>query len=285
MRKLLVLALVVMLAVSFTQVAAAKKEISLWFLRLFLSPRLSAILLLPLITLYFFFIGPAPSCHRAWITISLFLVSPIFSWRTYSLHILAFSLISALLINPLIITRLGFQLSYLITLSILLFYPLFEILLTPLLPPRPFQSLLKMSPLHQHGYILSSLTRMALSLNGAVHLLALPALLFLFGKFPLLSLVYNLFFPFCVGISLILLIVALGLSPLPLLSSGIHLINSAYTSTLTTIASHPPLFFHFFLRVDHIPIAALISYFTLLFWVGISLKENFAADKLTESPF
>ena len=256
-----------------------------WFLRLFLSPRFSALVLLPLITLYFFFIGPAPSCFRAWITISLFLLSNIFSWRTSSLNLLGLSLTLALFINPLVITHLGFQLSYLITLAILLFYPLFDILLSSLLPPRPFQSLLKMSRLHQHGYILSALARSALSLNGAIHLLALPSLLFLFGKFPILSLLYNLFFPFCVAISLFLLIFSLILSPFPYVSAGIHFVNSTYTSWILPLTSHPPTFFQFFLRVDTIPLCGLIVYLTLCFWMGLSLKQHFAAEELTESPF
>ena len=254
-------------------------------LRLFLTPRNSALLLLPLITLYFFFIGPAPSCFRAWMTISLFLLSHIFSWRTSSLNLLGVSLITALLIDPLTISHLGFQLSYLITLSILLFYPLFEILFSPLLPPRPFQSLLKMRPLHQHGYLLSALIRSAIALNCAVHLLALPTLLFLFGKFPLLSLLYNLFFPFWVGISLFFLLLALILSPVSFLSAGIHFVNSTYTSWILSLTSHPPIFFHFFLRLNTFPLWILMTYLTLSFWGGLLLKEHFAAEKLTESPF
>ena len=255
------------------------------FLRLFLTPRNSALLLLPLITLYFFFIGPAPSCFRAWMTISLFLLSHIFSWRTSSLNLLGVSLTLALLFDPLIISHLGFQLSYLITLAILLFYPLFEILFSPLLPPRTFPNLLKMSPLHQHGYLLSALIRSALSLNVAVHLLALPTLLFLFGKFPLLSILYNLFFPFWVGISLFLLLFAMILSPLPFLSAGLHFVNSNYTSRILSLTAHPPTFFQFFLRIDALPLWALITYLTLCFWGGLLLKEHFAAEQLTESLF
>ena len=56
-----------------------------------------------------------------------------------------------------------------------------------------------MTPLHQTGHLFSSLLRKALALNIAVHFVTLPVLLFIFLKFPWLSLLYNLFFPFLGG--------------------------------------------------------------------------------------
>lgn len=256
-----------------------------WTLSLFLSPRQNALCLLPLITLYFFFIGPTPSCFRAWMTISLFLLASIFSWRASGLNLLGTSLIASLLINPLSLTTLGFQLSYLITLAILLFYPLLETLLSSLLPPRTLRSLLTMPRLDQHGYIFSALIRSALAINGAVHLFALPVLLFYFGKFPLLSLLYNLFLPFLVGLSLFMLLTAFILSPLPSVSPLIHLINTCFTSWILKLTAHPPTFFQYFLRAPPLPPWVILLYLTLSFWVGIELKDRFAAEKLTESPF
>ena len=245
-------------------------------------PRMTTFLLLPLITLYFFFIGEAPSCQRAWIAISCFLTGRLFVWRASGLNILGVGLIIALLLDPLVILKLGFQLSFLLTLAILLFTSPCEALISSLLPPRKLSALQGMKRIHQAGYLMSATLRKTLALNTSVHLFAIPATLSIFGKFPFLSLLYNLFIPSWVGISLVLLILGLLLTPISPLFSLFHLANSSFTAALLRLISHPPLSLHFFLKAPQLPLWAVIFFFTLLFWTGLLAT---ARSKLTESLF
>jgi competence protein ComEC len=239
-----------------------------FFLRLFLPYKVAAGVLLVLLSVYFFFIGNAPSVQRAWIAIFLFLIGQLCDLRTSGLNALGLGLIVEILIDPLLITHVGFQLSFLATLAILMLYPVLNGLLGRHLRIRPLSTLVRMNRLHQHGYILSSLIRQALALNLSVHLVAIPAVLFLFHKFPLLSLVYNLFFPVGVSLSLLLLLLAIPLTLLmPPLGELIHGLNNAFTSWLLTLTSHPPAFLDFAIRTPSFPLALLLGYIAILFFL------------------
>ena len=175
-----------------------------FILGLFLPRKTTTILLLIVLSAYFFFVGNAPSVQRAWIGIFIFLIGSLFDLRSNALNSLGCALCIEILIDPYCVTHLGFQLSFLATLAILLLYAPCEKLLSLLLPKRPLSLLAVMTPLHQTGHLFSSMIRKALALNIAVHLVTLPVLLFVFLKFPWLSLLYNLFFPFWVGLSIFL---------------------------------------------------------------------------------
>lgn len=248
--------------------------------RLFMRPKRAAWALLFLLTGYFFFIGNAPSVLRAWIAISLFLIGYLCELRTSALNALGAGLIIEILIDPLLICHIGFQLSFLCTVAILLLYPLTHSLFSLLLPMRPLSMVAKMGLADQHGYLAASLIRESLALNFAVHAAALPVVLFLFQKFSTLGLIYNLFFPFWVSISLFLLLTSLIFTALiPPLGACLHYCNSIYTGALLNLTSHPPAVLEFYIRVKQFPFTLLVLLLSFLFFASIlidhRIKTNF----------
>jgi competence protein ComEC len=166
--------------------------------------------------------------------------------------------------------QLSFQLTFLCTLSILLFYPIVHTWAAWLLPERSYPEVKSMRLLDKHGFLLSALLRQALALNFAVHLMSLPVLLHLFHKFPLLSIAYNLFFPVCVCLSMLLLFSALLLAPLiPPLSHAIHILNNAWTSAILNLTTNSPAFLDFSIRSKAISFSFVICFLAISFFLGI----------------
>jgi competence protein ComEC len=256
-----------------------------WFLnfilRLFFSCRISAVLLLMTLTLYYFFLGNAPSIQRAYIAIALICFGQIFVMRISGLNALGAGLIVELLFSPIVVTQLSFQLTFLCTLAILLFYPLMHRMVSVLLPERSYRDAVRMSFLDRHGYLLSALLRRALALNLAVHLISLPIVLFLFYKFPLLSIAYNLFFPACVSLSLLMLFAALLFAPwLPIFSHAINVVNNAWTSMIMTLTSHPPAFLDFSIRTKSLSFPFILCFLSVSFFLGVIFYEKERNAKL-----
>jgi len=238
-----------------------------FILRLIFPLKPSAAILFILLTAYFIFIGNSPSVQRAWITLSIFLVGYLFNLRSTALNAMGVALMIELLVEPLSITHIGFQLSFTATLALLLFYPPFDQLLKKIFPKRPLKVIATMSSIDQHGYLLSAFLRKSLALNFAVHFLTLPILLFLFHKFPLLSLLYNLFVPSLVGFSLLLLLLSI---PFPFL----HALNNGYTSLLLDLIAHPPALFNYFFYFHSISFPFLIILLCGLFITGVLLQSK-----------
>ncbi|MES2344820.1 MAG: ComEC/Rec2 family competence protein [Chlamydiota bacterium] len=246
-----------------------------FFFKWFLSPKNAAILLLCVLSAYFLFIGNAPSVLRAWIAISLFLISQIFRLQISGLNALGVALSAEILCDPLLATSMGFQLSFLATLAILLIYPLMNKLTYHLLPRRPLETVTMMNKLHQHLYLVGAALRHCLSLNIAVHLTTIPVILFLFHKFPLLSLGYNLFFPLGASIALLLLVTSLLFNLIfPPLGHLLHKLNSTFTATLLKSTEHPPSLLNFTLHLPAFPLIILIAFLTLLFYIGIYAESR-----------
>lgn len=91
------------------------------FLTTFVSRRIASLLTILVLTLYLWFVGLSPSLVRAVIMGSLTLFAVIFGKRNWSLLSLFLAVSTMLLLHPLWITDLGFQLSVLATLGIILF--------------------------------------------------------------------------------------------------------------------------------------------------------------------
>jgi competence protein ComEC len=248
--------------------------------RLFLPFRASTAMLIISLSFYYFFLGNAPSIQRAYIAISLVALGQLFSLRTSGLNALGAGLIIELLCHPLVVTQLSFQLTFLCTLAILLFYPVAHRAIACLLPVRTYAQAASMSLLDQHGYVLSAFFRKALALNFAVHLITLPVLLHMFHKFPLLSIAYNLFFPACVSISMLLLFVALFFAPwLPFLSHLVHALNNAWTASIMTLTSNPPAFLDFSIRAT-VSFSFVLCFLTASFFIGVIFYEKERIAKL-----
>ena len=147
-------------------------------------------------------------------------------------------------------------------------------MLQSLLPKRSRSEVKILNTLSRHAYLLSSFLRQALSLTLAVNLLLLPLLLYHFHQFPLLSLLYNLFFPFFVGVSLSLLLLALVFQLLfPPLSHLLYSLTGSITSLLLDLASYPPLALDYSLRVPDFP-----SWLIPLFLLGLLLSYPYLSN-------
>lgn len=87
----------------------------------FVSRRIASLLTLLILALYLWFVGPSPSLVRAVIMGSLAMFAVLFGRRNLSLLSLILAVTSMLVLNPSWITDMGFQLSVLATLGIILF--------------------------------------------------------------------------------------------------------------------------------------------------------------------
>lgn len=168
----------------------------------FLAPSSTNIYLLILLTVYFIFLGPTPSISRAYIAAFLVLLAPLVHQKPNPINALGFALCIALIANPHIALNVGFQLSFAATLGILaLTKTLLKWINRALPPPSPFEQKRSHFPLF---FKLGKPIRPLIALNLSVHLATLPIILSSFHTFPLASLIYNLFFPFLITLSLAL---------------------------------------------------------------------------------
>ena len=189
------------------------------FLHLFMSKRRTCYLLLLIVSLYFLFIGETPSLNRAWLAALIYLVGYLIKEPVSGLNSLGVALIISLILDPFVLTEIGFQLSYLATFGILGIYPSLELWLRKFFPKRVVFRL---------DFLLSSFCRNTIALTMAVNLSTIPLLLYHFHYFPYLSLFFNLFFPMTITICMIALI----LSPLPLIGAPILHLAEYYTNPL-----------------------------------------------------
>src|ERR1700722_20309854 len=89
-----------------------------------------------------------------------------------------------------------------------------------------------------------------------------------------MSLLYNLFFPFLVSISMLLLLLGMGISLfLPPLGSAIHLLNSHYTHFVLNLTFNMPPAVDAVWHLDHVSEVFIVSYLCCLIWGGIVLKD------------
>lgn len=253
-----------LLAVSGFHFGVLTAFLSLFFSLIFPKKAVIYSLLLAL-TGYFIFLGNSPSVERAWISLCLPLAGRLFGLRISGLNALGVSLLVALIKKPLIIQHMGFQMSFLCTLALLLAYHPIEKLLGTFLKTRSLKEVLQMNTLNCYGYIAVSLLRRSLALNLAVHLMTIIPLLLLFHRFPLMSFAYNLFFPLWVSLSMVLLCLGLMTSWIPALSHLFHALNQYWTGFALEISASPPAFLDFVIRTDQITILGVVVSLILSF--------------------
>jgi competence protein ComEC len=181
-------------------------------LRRLLPYKLAAILLLLLLTLYFLLVGGAPSILRAYIMASIGLGALLINRQAAPLNSLGVALIAVLLIDPFACKNIGFQFSFLCTAAILILYQPVEKTLRSVLPSYSFSLASWRERLDFCGGKVINGFRKALALTLAVNAVALPLTLLIFHKFPLMSLVYNLFFPALTSLAMLLFFIAVGIS-------------------------------------------------------------------------
>ncbi|MBA3817145.1 MAG: ComEC/Rec2 family competence protein [Parachlamydiaceae bacterium] len=244
-----------------------------FLLQLIFPHKISAFLLITLLSAYFLFLGPSPSVIRAWVSITVALMGTVLSKRSNGLNSLGVSLIVMTLIDPFALQNIGFQFSFAVTTAILVWFAPCEKMCQRFFAKRTLSELAEMGGFSQHGYCLLYFLRQALALAIAVNLVAFPMTLFHFHKFPLMSLIYNLFFPFLMSLSMLLLATGLFVSTIfPWLSDQIHAMNEYFTQFLLSFAFNLPKSFDVAFRMDEIHKEGLAIYLMLILALGLFLK-------------
>ena len=244
-------------------------------LRFILPPRPVATILMALLSTYFLFIGCSPSILRAWVAIQIVLIGQLIGRTPVALNTLGLALCVVLVMDPLLSQHIGFQFSFLATAAILFFSEPLNQLLQRLLPSRRLSLMVEMNRKSQHAYILLSGARQALALLIAVHLVVLPLVLFLFHRFPVSSLLYNLFYPLLVSGSMFLLMIAfIADLAIPLVGTWIHQLNSAYTAFILGLVTEMPLNLDVMIRANWIPASSIVLYLAFLLKKGVSLNQK-----------
>lgn len=248
-----------------------------FFLSLFVTRKVGAAILIILMTAYFVFLGEAPSVIRSWIAIVIGLGALFVERQSVALNSLGIGLIAVVLLEPLSMREIGFQFSFGVTASILLWYSPCERLLHKLFAKRNLSQVVLMDHWDQHGYCFLHWLKQALALGIAVNLVALPLTLYHFHKFPLMGLVYNLFFPAMVSVSMLLLILGFACALLfPEAANLVHSINETYTGTLLNLTAYFPKSFDAATwRIAEVESSWLFAYLCVVFVTGAVLKDRY----------
>lgn len=241
-------------------------------LQLFFERKWSSALLILLLSSYFLFLGTAPSILRAWSSTFILMTGFLLEKKGSGLNSLGVGLLATLAYNPLYCLSLGFQFSFAATAAIFLLYPLAEQLLSYLFNKRPLRRALEMPLPDQHGFIVVTWLKQGLALTLAVNLVALPMMLYYFNKFPYMSLFYNLFFPFLISLSMLLLLLGFLFPPL-------HALNNWFSSHVLDLTYNMPTGYDWTLFVTDFPAWAVIAHVTVIFgaaifWQYSPLTEN-----------
>jgi competence protein ComEC len=246
-----------------------------FFLRLFLTKTWRIFTLFIITTAYYILIGPSPAVERSYLTALFYLIGLWANLRTSGLNLLGVALGIEIIFNPYLSSNLGFQLSFLSCFAILMFYSPIEQFMRHLSIQRNWSEVLKLSLLSRHGYLAASFFRKAISLNFAVNLVLLPVILFHFQQFPILGLLYNIFFPFCIGGSLFLLLSGLVFQVLfPPVANLLFWITDCWTDFLLRLVFNPPLAIDFSLKVSSIPVNIIIFYLLSLSFLRIAMRRE-----------
>ena len=253
-----------------------------FLLRLFLGRYTATLLLITLLTGYFLFLGTGSSIMRAWVTVMIGLMGLLFKQNSTGLNSLGIALFIVLMVDPLQSQGLGFQFSFAATAAILLLYQNCDLFFQKIFTLRGLSEAVEMNSLTQHAYCLLTFFRQAFSLTLAVNLVALPITLYYFHKFPLLSIVYNLFFPFLVSISMGILIFGMVadifFTPL---GNALHFINSHYTQFVLNFTYRAPTKLDITWYTGEISLSLLILYLSCILMSTIALK--FYLEKRSEN--
>jgi len=238
-----------------------------WILRIILPEKWSYITLIALLTGYYIYLGFSPSVLRAYLMIVLFLFGRLFERRSDVCNLLGIALLVELVRDPQTAREVGFQLSFLATFALLVFYPACEKILSGWLPKRQRYEVNKLTLLEQHAYLFTTFIRKGSALNLAVHFATLPLTLYFFHSFPLLSIPYNLLFPPLLGISMLLL-------PFGAFFPPIGFINEKFTGFLLQMIANPPEILHFQIFASKIPFALLIAIISAIGLFGLTKREK-----------
>lgn len=188
-----------------------------------LTRRISALWRIPLVMLvltgYLAVIGPLPSVIRAYCAAMMMCAANLFQRETNGVNCLGLGLFVTSFFDPLFVTQIGFQLSFLATFAILLFSKDLLHFLRRYFPRRSWSEVMTF-PLHDKVlYYLLEWFCVAVSLLLPVFLVIIPYQMAYFQQVFFLGLVYNLFIPALFSLAMPLVLVGVGLFFLPYVSS------------------------------------------------------------------
>lgn len=223
-------------------------------LDIFFSQPLTNLFLLLLLLSYGIYIGPQASSVRAGLVIYIYLVGRLLGRKSSPLNALGCALFIQLLMNPLLLFQIGFQLSYVATFGILLFFPSYKKKLENLLPLRDFSRANLFLKFYQ---VIINCIRNQLALLFSSHVLLLPVLLYHFSCFPILSFFYNLIIPILISFCLITL-------PF-LLIPGMTFITKTIASFIWTLVMYAPESLNIEIYCPFVFCTPLLIFLTLIF--------------------
>ncbi len=250
------------------------------FFRLFMPWKVMNISLVVAACCYLVFIGPSPSVLRAWVAVTLLFSSRLLEKDTNGLNCLGFGLILVLGMDPSSVESLSFQLSFLATFAILLFYPLVEKTFKAFFPKRGAHEVLKMPFLEQLLFVILVFSISSLALVTSVTILMLPMSLYCFHTFPLMGIVYNCFFPFLVSIAVFIVAIAFFFLWLPFMASFLFSIASVLLDNALVLINYAPSWCDKSLYATWLSGPLLVIYLCLAIYVGIILHERHRAREV-----
>ncbi|NGX63988.1 MAG: hypothetical protein KR126chlam6_01411 [Candidatus Anoxychlamydiales bacterium] len=254
-----------------------------FFLKLFIPKRYTYIILITIVTIYLLFVGPLISVQRAFIMIQMALIAPLINRRYFALNALGISMIIILLINPINISKIGFQLSFLSSFAILLAFPIIEKTLQKVITKRTYLEKQNLYPISFFADKLLTYLREALSLCFTVTIFILPVILYHFHKFSYLSFIYNLFIPFLVGIAILLVMLGFILHfTLPPIGFVINWINTYFTKLILKLITYPPASLEFYLRYKGISFEFVLIYLLIITILFAAIRYYFDKKNIPE---
>lgn len=244
-------------------------------LRLILPRNKAYFAIIFLLSSYFVFLGSSASILRAWIAIVLALGGFLLQKQSNGLNSLGVGLMVLLFLDPLAVYSIGFQFSFAVTAAILLLNSLCSFALGQFWDARQLHETQNMGRGSQIGYLLLQSFGQGIALALAVNIIALPLLIYHFQQFPLMSLFFNLFFPFLVSISMLFLLLGLMLPVL-------HSFNSFYTAFILNMTTQMPQSMDYYLRFEGLPLWILLTYLCLVVLIAIVLRERLWNESLAQ---
>ncbi|MFA6119386.1 MAG: ComEC/Rec2 family competence protein [Parachlamydiales bacterium] len=244
-------------------------------LRCFFSPKTVAFLLIIIVNLYFLFVGPLVSVERSYIMILMALSASLINRKYFALNSIGASMIVILILNPLNIANIGFQLSYLSTFAILLGFTLTDDYFDKFIKKRSEKEINELDWISKILEKILNFIRQSICLSLVVNIFIIPVVLFHFHKFAFLGFIYNLFIPFLVGICMMMVIFALIFYfTFPQIGYVINYISTYFTKFILMLSDNPPANLQIYLRSQSISFEFVIIYLALVGLLFLILKHS-----------
>ena len=184
---------------------------------------------------FVFLVGLPVSVVRSASMLTLFALFSLGHRQHMSVNILCFTAIVMLCYSPLTLFDVGFQLSFMAVLSILLFLPFFTFSPSHSFTSSPFHSFTS-SPFHSFTSSLFSFLLGLIAVSLAAQIGTAPLTAYYFGRFPTWFLLTNLV---VVPAATLILYLSLATLLFPPLAMVLSMVVSALNSVLTTLSTLP----------------------------------------------